>query len=150
MEDDKPFDIRSLYKVQKTRSELRQETYDSLLKKVHHRVTTVSKRNETQCLFQLPQLIMGMPLYNPFECCGYLIHILKKEGFLVKYFHPNILYINWDTHIIAPRVKELDAKDAQERVKKKQQDAKQKDTNLLQNLPTVNTMSYTPTGKLFM
>lgn len=147
MDDSQPFDIRSLYQSQKTRTDLRQETYDTLLKKVHHRVTTVSKRNETHCIFQLPLLVMGMPLYNPFECCGYLIHSLKKEGFLVKYFHPNILYINWDTHIIAPRVKELNAKDAQERVR---QQEKLKNKNLLQNLPSVNTLSYTPTGKLFM
>ena len=147
MDESKPFDIRSLYESQKTRSDLRQEIYDTLLKKVHHRDTTVSKRSETQCIFQLPQLVMGMPLYNPFECCGYLIHTLKKEGFLVKYFHPNILYINWDTHIIAPRVKELNAREAQEKIKKQ---TEQKNNNLLQNLPTVQTMSYTPTGRLFL
>lgn len=140
------FDIRSLYKCQTNRSELRQETYDSLLKKVHHRIKTVSTRNEIQCIFQLPQLIVGMPLYNPFECCGYLIHILKKEGFLVKYFHPNILYINWDKHIIAPRVKELNAKDAQKKIK---QENEQRQKHILQHSPTIHNLSYTPTGRLF-
>jgi hypothetical protein len=148
MEESEPFDIRMLYTSQKTRSDLRQETYNSLLNKVHHRVLTVSQRNDTQCIFQLPQLVMGMPLYKPFECCGYLIHVLKKEGFLVKYFHPNILYINWDTHVIASRVKELNAKDAQQRINKGTE--KQNNKNVLQNLPTVNTLSYTPTGRLFL
>jgi hypothetical protein len=157
MEANKPFDIRTLYKSQVQRTDHRQETYDIVVRRVHHRVQTVSLRNETHCVFELPKLIVGMPLYDPFECCGYVIRTLKVEGFYVKYYHPNFLYINWAKDVIEHRVRELNAKeDARKRLEKKKKDdeAKKQTDKLgggLLNLPTVdlNSLDFQPTGKLF-
>ena len=164
-----PFDIRTLYNTQQTRTDLRKETYDVIVRRAHHRIQTVAKRNEIHCVFQLPQMIVGMPLYDPFECCGYLIRTLKQEGFLVKYYHPNILYINWAKEVIAPRVAELNAQDqrssgttphmlasAQMPTRRPEyresgrsmQPPSESSQNLFKQLPTVN-LSYKPTGKLF-
>ena len=106
------FDIRKLYHSQKRRDDHRQELYDSMVRKVHHRVETVAQRNETQCLFQIPQFIIGMPLYDPFQCTGYVIHTLKAQGFHVRYFHPNTLHVDWSRHLIEPYVQALDRRSA--------------------------------------
>lgn len=155
MEDNrKSFDIRTLYTSQTQRTDHRQETYNTIVRRVYHRVRTVSKRNEIHCIFQLPQLVIGMPLYDPFECCGYLIRTLKRDGFLVKYYHPNILYINWAKEVIEHRVQELNAADAKQKIidkKKQQEQAKQKKTHSSLQLPVVdlNRLNFTPTGRLF-
>lgn len=106
------FDIRKLYHSQKRRDDHRQELYDSMVRKVHHRVETVAQRSETQCLFQIPQFIIGMPLYDPFQCTGYVIHTLKAQGFHVRYFHPNTLHVDWSRHLIEPYVQALDRRAA--------------------------------------
>ena len=157
MEDQQSFDIRKLYKSQVQRTDHRQETYNIIVRRVHHRVQTVSQRNEVHCVFELPKLVVGMPLYDPFECCGYVIRTLKRDGFFVQYYHPNVLYINWSKDVIEHRVKELNAKEeARKRLekKKKEDEAKKQKDKLgggLLNLPTVNLndLNFTPTGKLF-
>ena len=154
MEDSNaPFDIRTLYNSQVSRTDHRHETYNVIARRVYHRVQTVSQRNDIQCIFQLPQLVVGMPLYDPFECCGYLIRTLKKDGFLVKYYHPNILYINWSKEVIENRVNELNAKEkARKRMQKiKAEEEAKKNIGGLGQLPvvTTNKLNFTPTGKLF-
>jgi hypothetical protein len=106
------FDIRKLYNREKNRDDHRQELYDSIVRKVHHRVETVAQRKETQCLFNIPQFILGMPLYDPFQCTGYVIQTLKAQGFHVKYFHPNTLFIDWSRHLIEPFVNAMDRREA--------------------------------------
>jgi len=41
--------------------------------------------------------MIGIPTsqYNCGECTAYLMEKLKENGFLVKYTHPNLLFISW-------------------------------------------------------
>ena len=39
--------------------------------------------------------IFGVPLYDTTPCVLYLVEQLIKNGFDVKYTHPNLLYISW-------------------------------------------------------
>lgn len=106
------FDIRKLYHREKNRDDHRQALYDSIVRKVHHRVETVAQRKETQCMFHVPQFILGMPLYDPFQCTGYVIQTLKAQGFHVRYFHPNTLHVDWSRHLIEPYVHAMERKEA--------------------------------------
>lgn len=145
------FDIRTLYHREKNRDDHRQELYDTIVRKVHHRVQTVALRKETQCLFEVPQFILGTPLYDPFQCTGYVIQTLKAQGFLVQYYHPNVLHINWARHAIEPFVRALDKKDVSRAVY-------HRDTGTCAASPLATStasstspdaLRYTPTGKLF-
>jgi hypothetical protein len=42
---------------------------------------------------------MGVPTYDIFTCITYLIEQLTKNGFEVKYTHPNLLFISWKHYI---------------------------------------------------
>ena len=97
-------DIRTLYASQKRREDSKRELYETVVAKVHHRIQTVAARSETVCTFQIPPYIIGMPLYDAFQCCGYVIKRLKSEGFVVQYGHPNVLLINWDRPSIESHV----------------------------------------------
>ena len=152
------FDIRKLYQTQEKRNHYRQEMYDSVLRKVHCRIETIAARKESKCLFQIPSLLLGMPLYNPYECSGYVMQRLRADGFIVSHAQPNILYIDWTQHLIEPYVKQMEAH--QQAVERKalsraayEENRKEKDMNRhsLGSLPTVTIpkMEYTSTGKLF-
>ena len=47
------------------------------------------------CFFEVPEFVIGYPLYNINECVNYIHDKLTSNGFLVKYYFPNILYISW-------------------------------------------------------
>ena len=101
-------DIRTLYASQKRRDDSKRELYETIVAKAHHRIKTVAARSETICTFQIPPYIIGMPLYDSYQCCGYVISRLKSEGFLVQYAHPNVLMIVWDRSSIEPHVREME------------------------------------------
>ena len=124
-------DIRKLYRYQEKKEIFKKEVYDTILRKIHHRIETVAKRSEVQCQFQIPQFVMGMPLYDPTLCSSYVIQRLKEEGFIVQYVHPNWIFVNWAKHLIEPFIKET--------IKEKQ--ITQQKVN--------NSIEYKPTGKLF-
>lgn len=63
-------------------------------------------------MFQVPQFILGMPLYDPFQCTGYVIQTLKAQGFHVRYYHPNTLHVDWSRHLIEPYVQSMDRREA--------------------------------------
>ena len=71
-------------------------------------------RKETACLFQIPGFLLGMPLYDPYQCCGYVLQRLKTDGFVVSYMHPNTVRIDWSRHLIEGHVQRLEAHDAAE------------------------------------
>lgn len=155
------FDIRKLYSSQQKREQCRQEMYDTVLRQTHNRIETVAARKETTCLFKIPSFIIGMPLYDQYQCCGYVLQRLKHDGFVVNYIHPNMLHINWSIHLIENHVKQLDAHDAAEAKKaqsrlqfatSQNETAQSKSSNVhLGQLPTVTLPStdYKATGKLF-
>lgn len=158
------FDIRKLYQTQKKRDDYRQEMYDSVLRKAHCRIETVAARKETACLFQIPGFLLGMPLYDPYQCCGYVLQRLKMDGFVVAYMHPNTVRIDWSRHLIEAHVQRLEAHDAAEAKKVASRVAFESSTSTTRRggasssaqetfdgLPTVTipSMDYRATGKLF-
>ena len=153
MEQEK-FDIRKLYVHQKKKTQQKKELYESVMKKVHYRIEGVASRSETQCLFQVPEFMLGMPLYDSFHCSGYVIERLKKEGFHVQYMHPNWIHINWSKHLIEPFVEEIEKK---EKLNNNFNHKKNMNTSGLTDFTSIlssppeqkPTMDYKPTGKLF-
>ena len=71
--------------------------YDEILKKCHHRIKLVSKQNPLicYCLYIIPKVVYGIPLYDLSECVKYLFEKLTENGFQVNYTHPNLLIISW-------------------------------------------------------
>ena len=150
-------DIRTLYASQKRRDDSKRELYETIMAKVHHRIQTVATRSETICTFQIPPYIIGMPLYDACQCCGYVIIRLKGEGFLVQYAHPNVLMIVWDRSSIEPHVREMEQREgrAVERQRLEQRRVTTAPpgvayaTSNTANATNATNTKYVPTGKLF-
>ena len=74
----------------------RLELYNSILEKVHHRIKYNAELEKTYCFYNIPEFIIGTPLYNVEELKNYIITALKKNGFMLLHIEPNWLFISWN------------------------------------------------------
>ena len=74
------------------------ELYNKLLNRIHVRIKTTSRQkiDEQFCWFVVPELIIGVPKYDQPACIAYLISKLRENQFIVRYIHPNTLFILWN------------------------------------------------------
>ena len=93
-------DIRKLHQQQEESEQQQQHIYEKILYKCHHRIITVSQKGDTFSFFVVPEFEFGMPKYNPLKCCHFIIKKLVENGFLVKYTHPNLIYISWNKNYL--------------------------------------------------
>ena len=87
-------DINELYGTINNKNKVRLEKFDDILKKIHSRIKYHSGLERTYCFFQIPEFIIGVPLYNVEDLRNYIINSLKKNGFEILYVEPNWLFIN--------------------------------------------------------
>jgi hypothetical protein len=74
------------------------ELFKKLLNRIHVRIKTIAKQNASEkfCWFVVPEIIIGVPKYDQAACIAYLMNTLQDNGFNVRYFHPNTLFICWE------------------------------------------------------
>ena len=74
------------------------ELFKKILNRIHVRIKTTAKLSihEKFCWFVVPEIIIGIPKYDQAGCIAYIMNTLKENGFNVKYFHPNTLFICWE------------------------------------------------------
>ena len=89
-------DMKELYSTINEKTLKRMETYDNVLKKCHSRIKYNANLQRPYCFFQIPEFIIGVPLFDPEEMKTYIISSLKKNGFQLLYIDPNWLFIHWD------------------------------------------------------
>ena len=57
----------------------------------------LSSKNKTFfCTYQVPEFLIGKPIYKIEDLRKYLINSLNRDKFDVLYIHPNLLFISWD------------------------------------------------------
>jgi len=73
------------------------ELFNKILNRIHVRIKTTSRQkiDEQFCWFVVPEIIIGVPKYDQGACIAYLTDKLGDNGFIVKYVHPNALFICW-------------------------------------------------------
>jgi hypothetical protein len=74
------------------------ELFKKILNRIHVRIKTTAKHSihEKFCWFVVPEIIIGVPKYDQAACIAYVMNALQENGFNVRYFHPNTLFICWD------------------------------------------------------
>ena len=89
-------DMKELYSTINQKTLKRMELYDSILKKCHTRILYNSGLQRTYCFYQIPEFIIGFPLYDILELRKYVMNSLKTNGFKLLYIEPNWLFIHWN------------------------------------------------------
>jgi hypothetical protein len=139
------FDIRKLHAHQERRNLEKQKLYEKVLKRVYHRVETAAA-HDTQCVFEVPGFVLGMPLYDAYQCSGYIIQKLKNDGFWVTYYHPHIIHLNWSPPVVKAAAKAAAVAAAVDA----QRAAAQGGTVATSDEAKKKEFEYKPTGKLFV
>ena len=90
--------IDELYEKKKQYDLKKLELFRKMLNRIHVRIKTVARQNinEKWCWFVVPEIIIGVPKYDQAGCIAFLMDTLEKNGFVVRYFHPNTLLISWN------------------------------------------------------
>ena len=71
--------------------------YNKILTRIHNKIKYVSKQliNDQCCWYIMPEVLIGVPKYNHNDCSAYVIEKLRENGFIIRYIHPNLLFISW-------------------------------------------------------
>lgn len=103
MEEDfnEKLNMDELYKQKQQSEEHKIKVYQRVLARVHKKIKSTSRmRNSDKfTFFLLPEFILGVPRYNMVECTSYVIEKLIDNGFMIKYTHPNLLFISWQHYV---------------------------------------------------
>jgi Family of unknown function (DUF5759) len=70
-------------------------TYETITTICQKLIVKYAKHEKYRCFFAVPEFILGTPIYNLNAAIIYLMNKLSKNGYLVKYYFPNYLYISW-------------------------------------------------------
>ena len=89
--------LDDLFEIKQQRDLKTLEIYKKILARIHNKIKlTARQKNADQFTwFLVPEIIMGIPKYDHADCIGYLVAQLKENGFVVKYYHPNLILISW-------------------------------------------------------
>jgi hypothetical protein len=90
--------IDDLYEKKKNFDLKKLELFKKILNRVHVRIKTTAKltKDDKFCWFVIPETIIGVPKYDQAGCIAYIMDSLENNGFAVRYFHPNTLFISWN------------------------------------------------------
>lgn len=91
--------IDELYERKRQHDLMKLELFNKMLNSVHKRIklTSQQKIDNQTCWYLVPETILGVPKYDQGACIAFLMDKLKTNGFVVRYIHPNLLFISW-TH----------------------------------------------------
>lgn len=99
--DAQKINLDELFEIKQQRDLKTLEIYKRILARIHNKIklTSRQKNGDQFTWFIVPEIIMGIPKYDHADCIGYLVAQLKENGFVVKYYHPNLILISWQHYI---------------------------------------------------
>jgi len=89
--------IDELYEKKRQQDLNKLALFNKILNRIHVKIKIVSRQkvDDQFCWFLVPETIIGVPRYDQGACIAYIIDKLKINGFVVRYIHPNMLFISW-------------------------------------------------------
>jgi hypothetical protein len=93
----KILNLDDLYEKKKLYDISRIKNYNMILNRIHTRIKITSRQkfNEQYCWYVIPEIIIGVNMFDQGECIAYIIDKLETNGFKLNYTHPNLLFISW-------------------------------------------------------
>ena len=69
--------------------------FDKIYNSIEKKILTVSNINDNAICYELPEYIMGFPLYSLHECGLYIKNKLIENGFSAEIIFYKFIYISW-------------------------------------------------------
>lgn len=98
--------LHELYGLQNKKKMIRVKSFHAVLERCHTRIRNVAAQGGMCCFYEVPGLIVGMPLYNLDECIDFIVNTMRKDGFLIQILpppHVGVIYISWNPQELKPK-----------------------------------------------
>lgn len=72
--------------------------YNKILNRIHNKIKLTSNNNrgkEQFIWYLIPEVMIGVSRYDVKECTGYILNKLRENDLVVRYTHPNLIFISW-------------------------------------------------------
>lgn len=89
------FTARDVQRIMTVKQERKKESYMKVVSEVFGKIKKVALLSKSCCFFEVPDFMLGFPIYDLNECIQFVMTFLKERGFDVHYLFPRILYITW-------------------------------------------------------
>lgn len=85
-----------LFDRRRERDATKLKSYNRILEAIYKRIQTVSKNQEmTWINFNIPVHMISFNVDELEDCITYVVHMLRQQGYEVRYTFPNLLYVSW-------------------------------------------------------
>lgn len=89
--------IDELYLKKQERNLNTVKNYNKILNRIHTKIKyTANNTPDNHCWYVIPEILIGIPVYNSLDCTCYILNKLKENGFIINYTFPNLLFICWN------------------------------------------------------
>lgn len=92
----KKLNILDLHRTISQKQLKRIECFDKVLELCHKKIVSNSENKKVRFFYEVPDFLLGYPLYDINDCIKHLMDSLKSNGFLAIYYFPRYIYISWD------------------------------------------------------
>ena len=73
----------------------KKKTYNKIILRIMRLMKETAENGKNMCMYVVPEIILGMPIYNMKECILYIQNTLEQKGFQSAHAEPNIILIFW-------------------------------------------------------
>lgn len=92
----KRLNIFELHRTINEKNMRKTDCYEKVLEICHRRISIAAEHRQYRIMFEVPEYVVGYPIFDINNCIKFLSKSLKGNGFLVKYYFPKVLYVSWD------------------------------------------------------
>jgi hypothetical protein len=86
---------QDLINDQKEREKIKYKTFAKIYKNIEKKITLASASNFFYVWYEIPEFLIGSPLFNLKECKKNIVKQLKENGFEIEEFSNTMLLIKW-------------------------------------------------------
>ena len=91
--------VQDIQNMQRKRRAMQQRGIDIVLARCYRTIESVTKTRPLadSCVFEVPEFVLGSPIYDLTECILFVKHNLEDNGFKVYYVFPRSLVVSWES-----------------------------------------------------
>lgn len=90
--------LDDLFEKKREISENKLQLYNKILNRIHEKIKLTSRLQQGKeqfCWYLIPEMMIGISRYDVGECTDYILRKLRDNDFVVRYTHPNLVFISW-------------------------------------------------------
>jgi len=87
--------VEEVLKIHKERDRRHRQIVTDLSEKIYAKILHYAKNHKQECIYSVPSVIAGMPLFNISDITMDLYKKLDKDGYIVTAYNDGRLHINW-------------------------------------------------------